>query len=577
MRETNQNLMGAKRRVLMRETNQNLMGAKRRVLMRETNQNLMGAKRRVLMSETNRNLMGAKRRVLMSETNRNLMGAKRRVLMRETNQNLMGAKRRVLMRETNQNLMGAKRRVLMRETNQNLMGAKQRVLRAGAFRFLLLMVPLLGSLGCAEFDQQGEILDLRVVGMKVTPPEIMYGGFYLFTEPEMRPPGFLPEYEVELEILAFDPRGGDITSSLRFCPEGAGNCLDYDPEDDILARFEEDDARLPELREAYGTVERDHAAADRLVDGAGQIKDTTYTINFTEAVVDTVLRDRNGNPALDVFSKVPRFVIDIDNKDFTGTGEVEGEVAFKRFPFTLDYNDPNLPPDVLGVLLDILGLELCDEGFDPETFEEGVTDCFLARGANENPTLVGFDFVDVEAEAELLAEARNLEEQNAIRPPIFFGTESDIKPRARLRLNPGDDFTLRPVFPPGTRQPYQVFGFDVDASTLTLENRYEDIVISWYTQHGSAPDLASTLLGSVLDTTYTAPGQGRLNQIRGELGLDADDPVLDTLIGVVRDQRGGQEFIRIDIEFREDNPSVTDPNADNRPFPFNLLPEPMGG
>ncbi len=459
--------------------------------------------------------------------------------------------------------------------------ASSRMRRALTFstsRLLAIFLAIASMLGCAEFDQQGEILDLRVVGMKVTPAEVMYGGFYLFTEPGQRQPGFLPEYEVQLEVLAFDPRGGQISSKLRFCPEGAGNCVDYDPEDDILARFEEDDERLPELREAYGVIERDHEAADRLVDGAGQISETSYTIQFSEAVVDTVLRDRSGNPVIDVFSKTPRFVFDIENKDYTGTGEVEGELAFKRFPFTLDFNDPNLPPDILAIVLNILGLELCDEPYDPETFEEGVTDCFLARDANLNPELVGFNFVDVDAEAELLDQATSLEEQNAIRPPIFFGNRSDIKARARLRLPPGEDFTLRPVFPPGTRQPYQVFGFDVDNGTLTLENRYEDIVISWYTQHGSAPDLASTLLGSVLDMTYTAPGQRALNQIRGELGIAADEPVLDTLIGVVRDQRGGQEFIRIDIEFREDNPAVINPDDEEQaPFPFNLLPGGGGG
>ena len=88
----------------------------------------------------------------------------------------------------------------------------------------------------------------------------------------------------------------------------------------------------PELREAYGTIERDHEAADRLIDGAGQITNTKYTVQFTEAVVDTVLRDRSSNPVIDVFSKTPRFVFDIDNKNYTDTGEVEGEVAFKRFP-----------------------------------------------------------------------------------------------------------------------------------------------------------------------------------------------------------------------------------------------------
>src|SRR5690606_19175906 len=147
---------------------------------------------------------------------------------------------------------------------------------------------------------------------------------------------------------------------------------------------------------------------------------------------------------------------------------------------------------------------------------EGRTDCVEPRGPNLNPALLGFDLDD---ESELAS----LEDEG-----IRFAEVSDLGPSSLLRVPRGGRVHLTPVFPPGDQQHYQVIGFEVDSSELFIENRWEDYIVSWYTTRGDVSDpLTEVQLGDRLGVTWQLP---RANVESGER---------DTIIAVVRDQRGG--------------------------------------
>lgn len=403
--------------------------------------------------------------------------------------------------------------------------------------------------GCNAFDQQSNIEDLRIIAARTEPAEIMFSALYLFIAPEDRSPFIpIPEYEVSVDVLAFDPRGGKITSSLQLCPTNRGTCLDYDPEDDIIAAFEDDPQAQAEVAAVYRPTVRENRQEHFAVDPSGLLLDTHYEFQITDSVVDSIVRDRRGNPNITPFPIFPRWAFGVKNDDAI---EVTREHGAKRMPFTLDLSDPTLPPDVRNLLLGILGIELCGELPPYDEWVEGRTECFYSRPANSNPAFIGFNFVDVEAEDLLLEDAMTVEEVDAIKPPIYYDTRSDLGPVSTIRMSPGDQVTFRPVFLPQAREQYQIYSFDLDAQEITIENRLEDIVIKWYKTHGSLPDETQFQFRQILDATFTAPGAGALDGIRAERDLGPDDVVRDTIVAVIHDQRGGVEFARIIVEYRD--------------------------
>jgi hypothetical protein len=376
---------------------------------------------------------------------------------------------------------------------------------------------------CNNFQQQSNIEDLRVIAVRTEPAEIFYSPLHVLLPPDARPFGFrLPDYEVDVEVWAFDPRGGLMQTTVSLCP----------PDEDSTCRFFEPEERIeraPEniqdaLRALYqpDPVQAVLTDDDLAKDPAGRIPGMTQTWDFSADVIDSLLYDENGNAGLDLFPIYPKIAVRAEALEAV---EVNEERAYKRLPLTLNYNDPDLPPEFKDLIFDILGAEPCDVQPTREEFVEGRTDCFFTRPANTNPTLVGFNLLPPEQEVEP-------------EKPIAYSDVADLEPKALLEVTPGSRVHLEPVFPEDVREMYQIFSFDLDDGTLVLENRFEDLSINWFKTGGSAPASSQPpQFGGTFDVIWELPS----NRGPGER---------DTLVAVIRDQRGGVAVGEIVVQYR---------------------------
>lgn len=394
------------------------------------------------------------------------------------------------------------------------------------FMSLLTALPLsLLAASCADFDVEERIEDLRVLAVTTEPAEILYHPFYALLAPSDRPPFLtLPTYDVDVEVFAYDPRGGRILSTTQLCPESEGVCFNFGIEEILEAEPEEG---ADELRALYEVRKEEvtHEPADERGNPAGRISSLQHSFSFTPAVIDSIIPNTaSGQPLPSYFPELPRFVVDVQNLSVT---DVPRETAYKRLPVALDVAHPDLPEGFLDTFAQILGVQYCEAVIPDDEFVEGRTDCIEPRGPNENPDLLGFD---LDADDELSA----LEAEG-----IRFAETSDLGRESLLRVPRGGQVHLTPVFPPGDRQHYQVLGFEVESSELFIENRWEDYVVSWYTTRGGlSKALSDVQTGDRLGVTWQLPSQN----------IEAGER--DTLIGVVRDQRGGTTVGQVVVEYR---------------------------
>ena len=378
---------------------------------------------------------------------------------------------------------------------------------------------------CTNFDREDRVHDMRVLAIKTEPPEILYSPLYL-TAASQRPPGFpLPTVDVKVQVFAFDPRGGHITTSFQLCPEGSGDstCRLYDPAHDIAS---EPAAARADVAAALTPVTNDEVIAPD-AEPVGHIEHADYTVQFTPHIIDFVIPDdANGNPQPSIFPLLPRFVFEARNHDVVDQKDVLSERAFKRMPISLDLTSPDLPPDVVANLARSLGIELCTAPIPDAVFDrQGRADCLLTRTANQNPTFAGFH---IEPDASKLTEGTA--DTAAVSVELGIGS--------LLRADPGAQIALTPVFAPNTVERYQVVSFDIQTSKIILLNRVEDIACNWYSTRG---DIGTTLtalqLGPSLGTTWSLPA-------------DAVSGERDSLYLVILDQRGGTALGEITVEYR---------------------------
>jgi hypothetical protein len=387
--------------------------------------------------------------------------------------------------------------------------------------------------GCNNFDNPSQLRDLRVMAIQMEPAEIMYSPLYVFIDPADRPPPpffALDEYDVAVTAYVYDPRGGTVSTSLRYCPEGTPNfCLEYDPEDEVQTAPEE---HHDELRAFYAPIDRENVSLteERASDPTGRLVNQEYNFRFSTPVLDNILRNDEGQASLNLFSILPRFIIQAENPAIPST-EVDSELAFKRFPLSLNFFDPTLPASARDALLQVLGATLCEGGPpDLETYVEEKTTCLFERGPNQNPRLVGFDLYNPDEEEALRQET------GEAAPTYTFADTAMLGPRALIEVNAGSVVNIRPVFAPGTREPYQVFGYDLDNQKLTIENRLEDLALEWTATNGSVPGDSNTEFGGNIEVAWSLPSR--------------DPGERDALVVVVRDQRGGVSIGQITVVYR---------------------------
>ncbi len=394
-------------------------------------------------------------------------------------------------------------------------------MRAATSIFAAVVVLLAGA--CTNFDREDRIEDMRVLAVRMEPPEILYSP--LFLQPAaQRPPGFpLPTVDVAIEAFAFDPRGGTVRTSLQLCPNDAedNSCRVYDPGEDLAA---EPVGARDELAALLTPVVTEGAiAADATP--VGRVLPATTTWHITPPVMDFFINDdERGNPIPSIFPITPRVVVEARNLDISEASEVQKERSFKRLPISIDLTSPDLPPEVSADLAQGLGITLCDAPISDEEFAlQGRAACLERRLANENPGLRGFA---LEPDPEVLREG------------YVTDVEPDLGVGSLLSADPGALIAVTPVFSPDASEQYQVISFDIEASKIILLNRVEDLACTWYSTRGE------------LSASLTALQNRDALGVTWRLPFDAQPGERDSMVLVVLDQRGGTAVGEITVEYR---------------------------
>jgi hypothetical protein len=387
------------------------------------------------------------------------------------------------------------------------------------------------SAGCVNFDREDQIADTRVLAVRTEPAEILFSPLYLSPSAQ-RPPLPLPTTDVAVEVFAFDPRGGLVSTAVSMCPDDAGDssCRLYDRADDpnFQALVEPGRSEVEALlspQQAEGEIDLD-------ADVAGRVTPSMFSFSITPSAIDFFQpKDASGQNAPSIFPILPRFTVLVTNETAKDDGAaVFAERAFKRLPLTLDLADPTLPASFLADLATAIGVKLCSEplpvaGTEGDDFVEGPADCLHPRVANQNPALVGL----------LLEQSDDPEE-------LTKGTvvaTPDLGLTSVLRVDAGGQVPLTPVWEEGAVERYQVLSFDIETSELVVQNRIEDMACQWYVTRGSTTNAQTAL-------QFTTERLGNV----WSLPSDAQSGERDSLVLVVLDQRGGVSVAQVSVEYR---------------------------
>lgn len=386
-----------------------------------------------------------------------------------------------------------------------------------------LALALMGA--CSGFDREDRIEDLRILAVRADPPEILYSPLYALTTPETRPPGLpLQSVDMELEVFAFEPRGGLVRTQVNLCPAGEGACIDFDTDSLLAGKTSETQA---ELKAVYMPPAVENEPSPQQSDPSGRIPSLKWQFSFTPAVIDSLVpKTEEGLPTLSFFPTFPRLAVDIESPSHD---DVARETAFKRISTGVDLWDPSLPPDFRAGIANGLGIQLCDTSIPDEDFVEGPAPCLEPRAPNRNPTLLGFYLSGEEDEPEDGMRFVPISEQSTL----------DIGPRSSIRASRGSSIRIEPVFAEGDNERYQAFRFNIEDSTLEIENRREDFVGNWYTTGGSLSlGLTTVIFYDDLSSVWNLP----------TAGVEPGDQ--DTLVAVFLDQRGGTAVGEIRVTYR---------------------------
>jgi hypothetical protein len=404
---------------------------------------------------------------------------------------------------------------------------------------IMTTLVVLTTASCVNFEQAERLLDVRVLGMRTSPAEILFSPIYL-TPPAQRPPFFaLPSVDVDIEYYAVDPRGGRLQTELKLCPEGQdSSCRLYDPTNDLAelppdARAEVAAALTPQT--FAGDVSFDSAPVGRALPASTTLTITPSVIDFFQP------KNAQGEPVPSVFPILPRIVAAVSNDQVDANAQnadVTRERAFKRLPLVLDLTSPDLPLDFQQNLASGLGLTLCGEPLTPDTdYVEGDGSCLYGKSANENPRLNGFRFESSAVQSDLTKD-------------MLYGADVDIALSSTAVVNAGGLLALTPMFEEGTLERYQVISFDIESSKIKLINRVEQLAIEYFVTRGTTTTTSTSLdFGQALGTIWTTPGPC------DDAGDEREATCVrtgerDTLVMIVRDQRGGVTWADFTVTYR---------------------------
>jgi hypothetical protein len=464
----------------------------------------------------------------------------------------------------------------------------KRLFHLNAASFLL--AGALAASGCpADFDNQADIEDLRILAVKVEPPELRYDPTFVLVPPNQRPPQLpMPSYTFDATVYAFDPRGGQGLMEIQVCPFAPqeADCSGDKMLNEAIVRAQTDAAaplssdHEAVLKEAFDPQTGSGDFVDSDENPSGPLSDMRFSFTFGPEAIDGIL-GASPTGGITAATTLHLASLSMELKRDPEEDRINKARAFKRSPLLVDLASPLLPPEFLTPLLAPFGLEPCAGPIDP--FVDGPGDCFWDQGPNENPVLVGFDFFDPEEEAQRIEEGEEI-------PPIKISWRSDVGPNPVIKARPGATVHIRPVFAPGTFQPYQVVVDPIEGS-FSIENRYEDMVCNWYRTAGSVSFQTTSTESSFQpggggpggggdgpggDGDGEGPGDGPpgfltnndfITPVDVDWGLPPDNlppgaenvenPNLvvigerDALVVVIKDQRGGTAVGQITVEYAE--------------------------
>ncbi len=382
--------------------------------------------------------------------------------------------------------------------------------RAPVVVTLLTALTALAGSGCIDLEVKHEIKDLRILGVRLDPPEIVYSPFLAFPAAQ-RPPIPVPPVEVRATILAADPRAEEpVTFVTHLCPESNNSaCRNYEiPE--FSEEQEHDPAQLRQVLEDFTTLR-----AATIAPQDGLLVGSLGSFAVPERAVEYILPHGPDGAASILFEDYARVIVEAEHLAVR-------EVAFRRLPFNANFDFSTLPPPLDQQLADqfseFLGVSICDA----QQNQEEKPDCLKSRVTNRNPTI----------------EEMRFSRETLVRPEYDDDGEDTREfgevVSGPISLAPGEDLNLWPVFARGDLEPYQIWEVDLQAAKLMLANYKEQIATSWYVDRGNLhPPLSPPVITDDTSTVYTYP--------------DIDPPESVTVYVVVRDQRGGVDWTTVEI------------------------------
>lgn len=394
----------------------------------------------------------------------------------------------------------------------------------------ILLVPVLLTVSCGEtLPRFVDVEDLRVLAVKAEPPEVLVDG------PALLAGGPVP-VDVTFEALVLDPRGGEVSYSWSLCPlDSSLACRDYaDRRDDAEQRLT-DFVGPGGAQPGFGALSLTEADVERILGEMDRLHDesesgTALPLPEVEPPEPLYWWSKRGAwpHAVPPFSvSAPRELVELHFlNDFFGAGTG----AWISALLYLEGNGRSLTVQkriVLNVadLADIAALLASDFGFVVcQGTADDPPDCIALADVEQNTNPV-FDAVQY-----AYGESSDVEQW------YDLATAPDGRVAGVLNLPAGTAVRIKPVFTAESSQAYQVLEIDLQSQQIVVDDRVEEISVSWFISDGDIQDqLTWPIFTKSLDTAYFAPDQaGRV-----------------TVWLVARDQRGGTEWMSVEIEVTE--------------------------
>lgn len=301
---------------------------------------------------------------------------------------------------------------------------------------------LVAACGPGPNDTPGSVHDLRVLAMRLDPPEV-----FLPMDPSS------PPVDVGIEALVASPEGGPVKLSLEGCPDtGSAACQGVA------------DSLDPTQQTLYAPLTDAHQASLPVP-----------TLPSAPAVVYTESRSLPVPLLADLLKGAgyggllgarPLFEVDASAASVS-------ERAFKRL-------EVSYPDSVYEVALAQAGISICDSNGQP-------AGCVALhpRTPNQNPVL------------EHVRYQRSTDGPNAAWRAL---------PSGPLSVAAGERVTFFPVSKSGSAEKYQTLSIDVQNRTVKVTNETELLIYSWFATKGSFDlDVTEVSRTRGVRNAYTAP------------------------------------------------------------------------